>query len=63
MMLSVAGLRLMLAAIIAATGVRRLDYSANPHFNKADFLDSDHLNKTGAVKMTRLLMDDLNRAP
>lgn len=38
-----------------------LDFSNDSRFNEEDFNDADHLNDTGAIKMTRMISDYLKK--
>lgn len=54
-----ASFRESLAEVVQGRQVRVLDYYARPEFDEADFLDEQHLNAHGALKMTHLLNHDL----
>lgn len=42
-------------------GFEILDFSADARFGEGDFYDSDHLNRDGAEKFTRILRDTLGK--
>ncbi|MCX5660567.1 MAG: hypothetical protein NTW19_12710 [Planctomycetota bacterium] len=45
--------------VIEKTGVRFLDYLADPRFTIDDFVDGDHINEQGSRKFTKILDADL----
>jgi hypothetical protein len=48
--------------VIAETGVRLFDHSHDGAFVSDEFYDCDHLNKKGATKFTKILLDELTAA-
>ena len=45
--------------IVEKTGVPYIDYASNCSFTDEDFYDADHLNEQGAIKFTRMFLQDL----
>lgn len=49
--------------VVAAYGLRWLDFLTDSRFTADDFWDADHLNDRGALKFTRVLRDSLAVTP
>ena len=46
--------------LLALDGVKILNFFGDENFSDGDFNDTDHLNKSGAMKLTRLIRDKIS---
>ena len=46
--------------LLALDGVKILNFFGDENFSDGDFGDTDHLNKSGAMKLTRLIRDKIS---